>query len=254
MQRACLCRHSTVDLGARSCYRPPLNELGPRHSPSLDSLPIISCRQTPSSTRPSIRDPRSASPTPTLDRRPDSAQAAARLSVHDPPRVAQLGVGPSQRHQLTGPLPPPPGRPCWRGTASPQSAPGPAGRRNTMPPKRPSDAGDGPPDGVSVPKVKLARLERGPEDFSNVVKNKLQSYTRTGQACDRCKVRACVRVWFGGGGVGDGGGGGVGGVGGGGGGHDCPVLASSRSWTSITCLCNAGIEAWATSARAAMVD
>ncbi|KAK3299733.1 uncharacterized protein B0H64DRAFT_469927 [Chaetomium fimeti] len=57
------------------------------------------------------------------------------------------------------------------------------------PPKRPSDAGDGPADAASVPKVKLARLERGPEEFSNVVKSKLQSYTRTGQACDRCKVR-----------------------------------------------------------------
>ncbi|KAL2129434.1 hypothetical protein VTI74DRAFT_7808 [Chaetomium olivicolor] len=57
------------------------------------------------------------------------------------------------------------------------------------PTKRPSDAGDGTGDGASAPKVKLARLERGPEDFSNVVKSKLQSYTRTGQACDRCKVR-----------------------------------------------------------------
>ncbi|GAB1309828.1 Transcriptional activator acu-15 [Madurella fahalii] len=57
------------------------------------------------------------------------------------------------------------------------------------PPKRPSDAGDVVTDGASAPKVKLARLERGPEDFSNVVKSKLQSYTRTGQACDRCKVR-----------------------------------------------------------------
>jgi formamidopyrimidine-DNA glycosylase len=53
--------------------------------------------------------------------------------------------------------------------------------------KRPSDAGDVAAD-ASAPKVKLARLERGPEDFSNVVKTKLQSYTRTGQACDRCKV------------------------------------------------------------------
>ncbi|KAL2168540.1 hypothetical protein VTG60DRAFT_7145 [Thermothelomyces hinnuleus] len=58
------------------------------------------------------------------------------------------------------------------------------------PPKRPSDAGDGSADSAApAPKVKLARLERGPEEFSNVVKSKLQSYTRTGQACDRCKVR-----------------------------------------------------------------
>jgi hypothetical protein len=34
-------------------------------------------------------------------------------------------------------------------------------------------------------------LERdgAPNDFSSVVKSKLSSYTRTGQACDRCKVR-----------------------------------------------------------------
>ncbi|KAL1837599.1 hypothetical protein VTJ49DRAFT_3617 [Mycothermus thermophilus] len=57
------------------------------------------------------------------------------------------------------------------------------------PPKRPSDAGDGAVDGAPPPKVKVTRLERGPEDFSSVVKTKLQSYTRTGQACDRCKVR-----------------------------------------------------------------
>lgn len=36
---------------------------------------------------------------------------------------------------------------------------------------------------------KVARVERPTEDFSSVVKNRLQSYTRTGQACDRCKVR-----------------------------------------------------------------
>ncbi|KAK5654022.1 hypothetical protein OQA88_7699 [Cercophora sp. LCS_1] len=56
--------------------------------------------------------------------------------------------------------------------------------------KRPSDAGDAAaPEGSPGPKVKLPRLERGAEDFSSVVKSKLQSYTRTGQACDRCKVR-----------------------------------------------------------------
>ncbi|KAK3392857.1 hypothetical protein B0H63DRAFT_2463 [Podospora didyma] len=57
-------------------------------------------------------------------------------------------------------------------------------------PKRPSDAADGSAaDGTLGPKAKLPRLERAPEDFSNVVKSKLQSFTRTGQACDRCKVR-----------------------------------------------------------------
>ncbi|KAI7771808.1 hypothetical protein LZL87_006084 [Fusarium oxysporum] len=57
------------------------------------------------------------------------------------------------------------------------------------PPKR--AASNGEDDGtIQAPgKVKLPRLERGPDDFSSVVKNRLQSYTRTGQACDRCKVR-----------------------------------------------------------------
>lgn len=40
-----------------------------------------------------------------------------------------------------------------------------------------------------VVKSKLPRLEKPTEDFSSVVKSKLQTYTRTGQACDRCKVR-----------------------------------------------------------------
>lgn len=59
------------------------------------------------------------------------------------------------------------------------------------PPKRPNDASDGSADSAAPappPKAKQARVERGPEEFSNVVKSKLQSYTRTGQACDRCKV------------------------------------------------------------------
>ncbi|KAL2261944.1 hypothetical protein VTK26DRAFT_2952 [Humicola hyalothermophila] len=57
------------------------------------------------------------------------------------------------------------------------------------PPKRPSDAGDGSADVAPAPKPKTPRVERAPGDFSSVVKSKLQSYTRTGQACDRCKVR-----------------------------------------------------------------
>ncbi|KAI1205665.1 fungal-specific transcription factor domain-containing protein [Annulohypoxylon truncatum] len=59
------------------------------------------------------------------------------------------------------------------------------------PPKRPGEAADlDSPDGTA--KCKLPRLDRdraAPNDFSSVVKSKLQSYTRTGQACDRCKVR-----------------------------------------------------------------
>ncbi|KAI0975298.1 fungal-specific transcription factor domain-containing protein [Xylaria arbuscula] len=66
------------------------------------------------------------------------------------------------------------------------------------PPKRPGEAdvavvdGLGPASSTGA-KCKLPRLDRGERpgraDFSSVVKSKLQSYTRTGQACDRCKVR-----------------------------------------------------------------
>ncbi|KAK1829598.1 transcriptional activator protein acu-15 [Podospora conica] len=66
-----------------------------------------------------------------------------------------------------------------------------------MPParslKRPGDGGDSASpadDGLpGSPKVKLPRLDRGTDNFSSVVKSKMSSYTRTGQACDRCKVR-----------------------------------------------------------------
>ncbi|KAJ4311656.1 hypothetical protein N0V84_010335 [Fusarium piperis] len=68
---------------------------------------------------------------------------------------------------------------------SPRSKPKMPGR----PPKRPASNGEDDGPGQAPGKVKLPRLERGPDDFSSVVKNRLQSYTRTGQACDRCKVR-----------------------------------------------------------------
>ncbi|KAI9845552.1 MAG: hypothetical protein M1837_004649 [Sclerophora amabilis] len=55
-----------------------------------------------------------------------------------------------------------------------------------MPPKRPSAAS--PSSNTSSHKqVKAEYL--GPDDFSNSVKKRLASSTRTGQACDRCKVR-----------------------------------------------------------------
>src|SRR4051812_40232950 len=52
----------------------------------------------------------------------------------------------------------------------------------SMPPKRSAseDANGGP--------SKQVKTEQ-PEEFSNAVKKKLQSSSRTGQACDRCKVR-----------------------------------------------------------------
>ncbi|KAI1436815.1 fungal-specific transcription factor domain-containing protein [Xylaria sp. CBS 124048] len=68
------------------------------------------------------------------------------------------------------------------------------------PPKRSGDAlvavlhgSDAATSPTTATKCKLPRLDRGERpihaDFSSVVKSKLQSYTRTGQACDRCKVR-----------------------------------------------------------------
>ncbi|KAH8203568.1 hypothetical protein TruAng_002316 [Truncatella angustata] len=58
------------------------------------------------------------------------------------------------------------------------------------PPKRPGELEIDGIEGQGT-KCKLPRLDRGgtPNDFSSVVKSKLSSYTRTGQACDRCKVR-----------------------------------------------------------------
>ncbi|RDL32971.1 Uncharacterized protein BP5553_08410 [Venustampulla echinocandica] len=55
-----------------------------------------------------------------------------------------------------------------------------------MPGKR-TASGEPTGNGNATP-VKQPRAER-PEEFSSVVKKKLQSSTRTGQACDRCKVR-----------------------------------------------------------------
>ncbi|OBT72162.1 hypothetical protein VF21_08764 [Pseudogymnoascus sp. 05NY08] len=52
-----------------------------------------------------------------------------------------------------------------------------------MPPKR---TASGSPTGTLA---KLPKPETKPESFSNSVKKRLQSSTRTGQACDRCKVR-----------------------------------------------------------------
>lgn len=51
-----------------------------------------------------------------------------------------------------------------------------------MPPKRTSEQS---PTGTPS---KLQKTDNKSEDFSNSVKKRLQSSTRTGQACDRCKV------------------------------------------------------------------
>lgn len=95
------------------------------------------------------------------------------------------------RQKATWSLPPPP--PPQAGGSFQALEKMPPGR----PPKRPSDGVNSSMDNASgASKTKLPRVERGPEDFSKVVQTKLQSYTRTGQACDRCKVRAfaCVCV------------------------------------------------------------
>ncbi|CAD6442322.1 1372462d-66d2-49c4-9ec7-ec9edaf1685d [Sclerotinia trifoliorum] len=56
----------------------------------------------------------------------------------------------------------------------------------TMPQKRNAS---GEPNGSNAPVAKQIKSEQHPEEFSNTVKKKLLSSTRTGQACDRCKVR-----------------------------------------------------------------
>lgn len=59
-----------------------------------------------------------------------------------------------------------------------------------MPGRPAKRSADGDDDGsASTSRFKLPRAD----DFSSVVKNRLQSYTRTGQACDRCKVRGMCR-------------------------------------------------------------
>jgi len=57
----------------------------------------------------------------------------------------------------------------------------------TMPGKR---TASGEPDGSPVKQPKTER----PEEFSKQVRTKLQGSSRTGQACDRCKVCIGIRV------------------------------------------------------------
>jgi len=63
----------------------------------------------------------------------------------------------------------------YNSTASPGAS--------TMPQKRPA-----PPIDSNGAPTKHIKAEH-PEEFSNAVKKRVQSSTRTGQACDRCKVR-----------------------------------------------------------------
>lgn len=65
-----------------------------------------------------------------------------------------------------------------------------------MPPrppvKRPSD--DESPGQTGVGRMKLQRVDRGPDEFSGLVRDRMNSNTRTGQACDRCKVPNSSRI------------------------------------------------------------
>jgi hypothetical protein len=60
-----------------------------------------------------------------------------------------------------------------------------------MPPKRHSSLSDS----TSTPNKKVPKTEpTNPAEFSESVKKKLQTSSRTGQACDRCKVRVSRRL------------------------------------------------------------
>jgi hypothetical protein len=58
----------------------------------------------------------------------------------------------------------------------------------TMPPQKRAASDD---DDLNSATSKHIKTEK-PEEFSNAVKKRLQSSSRTGQACDRCKVSAHV--------------------------------------------------------------
>jgi hypothetical protein len=71
------------------------------------------------------------------------------------------------------------------GVSQYQTAPSIKQEDATMPGKR---TASGEPDGTPVKQPKTER----PEEFSKQVRTKLQGSSRTGQACDRCKV--CIDV------------------------------------------------------------
>lgn len=83
-------------------------------------------------------------------------------------------------HSVSPSLSPSPSASSIRILSTASSAPP---RAHPMPPKR---TASGSPTGTPA---KLPKQETKPETFSNSVKKRLQSSTRTGQACDRCKVR-----------------------------------------------------------------
>lgn len=178
-------------------WPPDLNPFAnPRHS-----LEAATTTTNASSCQPALRP--CAPPGLTLD-----VSAAALLS--SPDSIASSAASAASSHFSLGP--------CFSARGSPSSAltspasagsgfsPGSCARPRAQnlgmsgrpSAKRPVERGessgeDSPAQSAagsqSGAKPKVARVERPTEDFSSVVKNRLQSYTRTGQACDRCKVR-----------------------------------------------------------------
>ncbi|KAK8912435.1 Positive regulator of purine utilization [Metarhizium anisopliae] len=168
-----------------STHGPPAVEPGPAAAAACAPPPA------PASTTSTSR----STPAPTI-RNAAGACAGADATPPPPPQQQQLegaagrcASGPqvasssSQQHEACAG---PPGAvvptPSFRSSV-PTAVP------TFIPTLLPFGASDDDASASSTAKLKLARSDRGPEDFSSVVKNRLQSYTRTGQACDRCKVR-----------------------------------------------------------------
>lgn len=140
-----------------------------------------------------------------------AAQPPAQLPDQISPRLpAQITVqlrpqqpvqSPPQQYSQPPPQPktkPPPEERARQRCAVPATMPSPAsGNAGNV--KRPATEGDdendrskGPIKTTTAPSAsgpkKLARGDRAQEDYSAKVKTRMSTYTRTGQACDRCKV------------------------------------------------------------------
>ncbi|CAM1504868.1 Fc.00g024590.m01.CDS01 [Cosmosporella sp. VM-42] len=106
-----------------------------------------------------------------------------------PPQAGPSGAGQTATSAFNLRCPPPfaiAARPPFSIAVRP--GPGPGNMSGPPPPKRPpyyTAQGGGPYSNVRP----IKRLSRPTENFSNQVKSRLSTYTRTGQACDRCKIR-----------------------------------------------------------------
>lgn len=126
--------------------------------------------------------PSAATLTKPTGRRPRQPAAISRCTARTKARTASPASAGYRSAPSSAPSSARSSPACTR-TFSPRPKPKMPGR----PPKRAASSGED--DHIQALGKKQPRLERGPDDFSSVVKNRLQSYTRTGQACDRCKVR-----------------------------------------------------------------